>query len=133
MELRTSDTFLNELCPQVRPLITQIMEREEERDLLALFRRRPLTWLQVDDIAYYLQCSQAQVNEILNRLVDAGIVQDRFISGLTFFSVTNDSEISNALEAFWSWSDNWNAHLEQIKHHLRHDTTRNALAALINH
>ena len=132
MELRTLDIFLNELHPRVRPLITQIMEREDECELLDLFRCRPLTWLEVDDIAYHLRRSRAQVNERVNWLVDAGIVQCRFVSGLTFYSLTNDSEIANALEAFWSWRENWYAHLEQVKHHLYDRTTRDDLTTWIN-
>ena len=132
MELRTLDAFLDELCPHVRPLITRIMEREDECELLDWFRRRPLTWLQVDDIAYHLQRSREQVNEMLNWLVEAGIAQCRFISDLTFYSLTDDSEILNTLEAFWSWRDNWYTHLEQVKHHLYYHTTRDDLVVRIN-
>ena len=128
MAPRTLDEFLNELCPRARPLIAQIVERESECEVLDFFRRRPRTWLEVDDIAYHLRRPHAQVNEMLCWLANAEIVQCRTISSLTFYGLTCDLECLGALEQFWAWREDWHSHLEWVKHNLRQHATSYAPA-----
>ena len=128
MELRTLDELSNALSPRARALITQIMQRDCACQLLDLFHQRPRTWLQVEDIAYYLRCPLTQTDQVLSWLADTQVVQSHSVSGLTFYSLTEDSELVGALEQFWSWRENWFSHLDRVRQNLFQHTTRHALA-----
>lgn len=115
MDEVTRQQFLDELCPQIRPLIARLMDCACGCEILELFRRRPLTSLQASDIAYHLRLPQPQVIEGLSLLVDAGVIECRGILDFTFYGLTHDSEIQRALEQFWVWRDHWRTRLERVR------------------
>ncbi|MBI5030398.1 MAG: hypothetical protein HZB51_07715 [Chloroflexi bacterium] len=131
MELRTLDELSNDLSPHARSLITQIIQQENACQLLDLFQQRPRTWLEPEDIAFHLHCSLDQIDQALAWLSTTQVVQLHSILGFKFYGLTEDSEILNALERFWSWRDNWLTHLERVKDNLYQQTTRHALAAWV--
>jgi len=121
--------FLNDLCPQVRPLIADLMNCDCGCEILEFFRRRPLTSLQASDIAYHVRQSQAQVAETLNLLVGAKVIEPQKVLDFTFYGLTHDLEIQRALEQFWVWRDHWHTHLSRIYEGLQFSTVDSSSAS----
>lgn len=115
MELRTLEAFLNELCPRVRPLIAQAVKNEFDCEVLDFFQRRANTSFEVYDIGYHLRRLPEQLDQPLRSLVVSGLLRCRVIFGLTFYSLTDDPEMLQALEKFWDWREAWRAYLDQLK------------------
>ena len=124
MELRTLDAFLNELSPRVRPLIAQTIENEFYYEVLDFFRRRAKTSLEVYDIGYHLRRPPEVLDMALRSLVGSGFLRCRDIFDLTFYSLTDDPELLQALEFYWDWRESWQAFLDQLKLNLHYTTDR---------
>ena len=124
MPNKTQQEFLNELCPQLRPLIARVLECDCGCQALDFFRRRPRVWLEVTDIAYHLRQPHPRTMATLNRLTEAGILECfTVLNTWTFYGLSQRHEILQALDPFWVWRDHWNAHVEQIKDALQLPTT----------
>lgn len=113
---KTQQEFLNELCPQLRPLIARLLETECGCQALDFFRHRPRAWLQVTDIAYYLRQPPQQTMATLDVLIEEGILE-RFtvLDTWTFYGLSRRHQILQALDLFWTWRDSWHARMEQVK------------------
>jgi hypothetical protein len=116
MQDPTRQEFLSELCPRLRPLFAHILECGCACQVLDLFRRRPLAWLEASDIAYHLRHPQGETTEILKQLTEAGLL-DHFtvLNSRTFYGLPPRSYILGALDQFWTWRDHWNTQLERVK------------------
>ncbi len=119
MEEATRQGFLDELCPQIRPLIARLMDCDCGCNILEFFRRRPLTSLQASDIAYHVRRPRTQVIEALNLLAEIGVIECQQIPDFAFYRLTRDSEIQSALEQFWIWQDYWHTHLSRVRESLQ--------------
>lgn len=124
--------FLNELCPNVRPLIAQVLECECGCQALDFFRRRPRAWLGASDIAYHLGQPLDRTMTILNRLTEAGILEGFTVRNTwTFYGLSQRTEVLRALDQFWAWRDDRLAQIEQVRDALQLPATRaSALAPL---
>ncbi len=115
MDEKTRQEFLGELCPRLRPLALRMMECPCGCEALDFFRYRTRVWLETADIAHYLHQPIDRVIAALNLLTEVGILERRDIFGVAFYGLTHNEEILNALEQFWTWRDDWLAHLERVK------------------
>lgn len=119
---QTQQELLDELCPQLRPLIGGVMKCQHACQALDFFRGRPHAWLQVSDIAYHLDLPAATTEHVLNRLRELGILEritvlDQFM----FYGLSHQEETLRFLDQYWSWRDVWRSQLEQVKSVLRLD------------
>lgn len=114
------EDLMDGLCPSIRPLVACMMDCEGGCRVLDLFRRRPLTWLQVSDISYHVSQPREQLDATLNRLVGLGILECLNVSGIwTFYGLTRDARILECLEQFWVWRDDWQTRWGQVQETLQ--------------
>jgi len=132
MDESVRQEFLDELCPQIRPLVARLMDCSCGCEILEFFRRRPLTSLEASDIAYHLRQPQSQIIEALSWLVCTGVIECQKIRDFTFYGLTHDIEIQRALEQFWVWRDHWHARLEGIRNRLQLSTPNHSSAKIVS-
>lgn len=113
--LSAREEFLNDLCPRIRPVVAHLMECDCGCAVLDFFRQRPLTWLQASDVAYHLRQPHQVIAETLNQIAEAGLVERRNILNSTFYGLTKNENLLNALEQFWVWRDDWRSRVESVR------------------
>lgn len=108
MTMKESDIqqgFLHDLCPNIRPLVGEILACPCGCELLEFFRDRPTTWLEVEDIAFYVRQSSSSVLLGLSRLHELGLIERHDVHGMTLYALTEAAQHTAALEQFWIWRD----------------------------
>lgn len=115
MNATTLEEFLDDLCPHVRPVIASIMECEGGCRALDLLYSRPRTWLETADLAYHLQQPLEQVIPTLEQLVYFRVLSRRAIFGMAFYRLTEDEEILQALDQYWTWREVWRARWQETQ------------------
>lgn len=116
---KTQEEFLKDLCPRVRAIIEHIMDCSCGCEALDLFQKRPRSWNECKDIAFYLKRPTEDVASTLNLLHDLGAIQSREIFEMTFYHLTDDSEILEALDQYWTWRELWRSRWRQMQSSLK--------------
>lgn len=119
MSDKTQDEFLNDLCPRIRSTIVHIMNCDCGCEALDLFQKRPRTWNETADIAYLLKRSAQEIVPTLNHLLAFKVIQQREISGTPFYRLTENTEILEGLDQYWTWRDVWRSRWQEIQSSLR--------------
>lgn len=119
MHDKTRDEFLNDLCPHIRPIIIQIMTCDCGCEALDLFQKRPRTWNESADIAYLLKRSVQEVIPTLHHLLDLNVIQYREIFGTPYYRLTEDTEVLEALDQYWTWRGVWRSGWQQMQSSLK--------------
>ncbi|MBI4674535.1 MAG: hypothetical protein HY741_23055 [Chloroflexi bacterium] len=110
-----AEDFLDDLCPRVRPLVAHILSCGCGCAALDLFQNRPRTWNETADIAYHLQQPTEEVIQDLNLLADLGVIDRRDSLGMTFYRLTEDKEILQALDQYWTSREVWRARWQETR------------------
>lgn len=115
MDSLSRQEFLDELCPQLRPLVERLMDCDCGCEVIDFFRYRTLTWIEASEIAGQLQLPTERAGQSLAQLAAIGIV-DRFeVLDRAFFGLTRDPQALRTLEQFWLLRDGWRSQLEQAR------------------
>lgn len=119
MNALTREEFLEDLCPSVRPIIASIMECEGGCEALDLLYKRPRTWLETADIAYHLGHPVDQTAATLERLYYFMVLKRRNIFGIAFYHLTENQQILEALDQYWTWREVWRSRWQQTQDALK--------------
>lgn len=119
MNALTREEFLEDLCPGVRPIIAAVMECECGCEALDLLYNRPRTWLETTDIAYHLGQPVDKTIATLERLHYFLVLNRRDIFGIAFFHLTENQEILQALDQYWTWREVWRSRWQQTQDTLK--------------
>ena len=119
MNTITREEFLDDLCPRVRPIIAAIMECECGCEALDVLYSRPRTWTETADLAYHLRQPVEQVVPTLERFLSVGVLSRRDLFGMVFYRLTEDQEMRQALDQYWTWREVWRRHWQETQNALK--------------
>lgn len=119
MQALTCEEFLNDLCPNVRPIIAAVMECKCGCEALNVLYNRPRTWTETADIAYHLRQPVEVVAATLEQLNYFMVLSRRDIFGMEFYRLTENKDILHALDQYWTWREVWRSRWQETQNVLK--------------
>jgi hypothetical protein len=108
------DLVMSELDEKSSSLLALISERKCGFELLRFLNATANSLHTIDDIAFYVGKTCAEVEAGLNALEELGFARRLDVTGLVFFGAPSDPAHRRLLSSLCAWQDRWSAFIARL-------------------